>query len=124
MRHKSFADADCPVACTLQLIGEWWSILILREAMLGQTRFDQFRKRLQISPTMLTRRLQALVEAGLLERRQYCAHPPRDEYLLTEKGRSLQPVLEALRRWGEVHLPCGEPEDQSAVRNNSGKRAQ
>lgn len=95
---------DCPVARTLHLIGEWWTVLIVRDAFAGKTRFDQFRRSLDISPAILAKRLQALVEAGIMERRRYQEHPPRDEYLLTDSGRSLRPVIAALRAWGEQHF--------------------
>ena len=104
MRRKSFSDMACPVARGLERVGEWWSILILRDALLGATRFDQFAKSLQIAPNMLTRRLHALVEAGLLERRRYSEHPPRDEYVLTDAGRDFRPVVRALYRWGSRHF--------------------
>ncbi|OWY28402.1 winged helix-turn-helix transcriptional regulator [Herbaspirillum robiniae] len=95
---------ECPVARTLQLIGEWWTVLIVRDAFSGLTRFDQFRRSLDISPAILTKRLQALVDAGIMVRRRYNEHPPRDEYLLTESGRALRPVIAALRDWGEQHF--------------------
>jgi DNA-binding HxlR family transcriptional regulator len=79
-------------------------MLILRDALQGMTRFDEFQKSLGIAPNMLTRRLQALVEAGLLERRRYSEHPPRDEYILTARGRDFQPVLIALLAWGNKHF--------------------
>ncbi len=69
MRRKSYGNLQCPIARSLERVGEWWSILILRDAFLGSTRFDQFQKSLDIAPNMLTRRLNALVESGLLERR-------------------------------------------------------
>jgi DNA-binding HxlR family transcriptional regulator len=93
-------------------VGEWWSILILRDAMRGTTRFDQFQASLDIAPNMLTRRLAALVEAGLLERRQYCERPPRHEYVLTERGRDFRPVLISLQTWGNKHFA---PEGLSVV---------
>uniref|UniRef100_UPI000493B982 winged helix-turn-helix transcriptional regulator n=1 Tax=Herbaspirillum lusitanum TaxID=213312 RepID=UPI000493B982 len=105
MRHKCIADAECPVACTLQMVGEWWSILILRDCLRGLTRFDQFQKNLAISPNMLTRRLQTLVDAGLLERRRYREHPPRYEYILTERGRDFRIVIAAMYDWGSRNLP-------------------
>jgi DNA-binding HxlR family transcriptional regulator len=85
-------------------VGEWWSILILRDAFGGRTKFEEFRDSLGIAPNMLTRRLRALVEAGLLERRRYCDKPPRDEYVLTQRGRDFQPVLIALMDWGNRHF--------------------
>jgi DNA-binding HxlR family transcriptional regulator len=96
MERKSLAHLQCPIARSVDRVGEWWSILILRDASQGLTRFDQFQKSLGIGSNILTRRLQALVEDGMLERRRYSERPPRDEYLLTERGRDFQPVLWAL----------------------------
>jgi DNA-binding HxlR family transcriptional regulator len=104
MQRKSFGNMSCPVARSLERVGEWWSILILRDALHGFTRFDQFQKSLGIAPNMLTRRLIALVEAELLERRRYSAHPPRDEYVLTARGRDFRPVIVALLAWGNKHF--------------------
>jgi DNA-binding HxlR family transcriptional regulator len=104
MQHKSFGTMPCPIARSLERVGEWWSILILRDALHGFTRFDQFQKSLGIAPNMLTRRLNALVEAGLLERRRYSEHPPRDEYVLTGRGRDFRPVIVALLAWGNKHF--------------------
>src|SRR6516164_3949003 len=87
MQHKNFENMPCPIARSLARVGEWWSMLILRDALHGMTRFDQFQKSLGIAPNMLTRRLNALVEAGLLTRCRYSEKPPRDEYLLTARGR-------------------------------------
>jgi len=104
MQRKSFGNMSCPIARSLERVGEWWSILILRDALHGYTRFDQFQKSLGIAPNMLTRRLNALVEAELLERRRYSEHPPRDEYLLTARGRDFRPVIVALLAWGNKHF--------------------
>jgi DNA-binding HxlR family transcriptional regulator len=104
MQHKSFGNLQCPIARSLERVGEWWSILILRDAFHGLTRFDEFQKSLDIAPNMLTRRLKALVEARLLERRRYSERPPRDEYLLTERGRDFRPVLWSLLAWGNKHF--------------------
>jgi DNA-binding HxlR family transcriptional regulator len=104
MQRKSFGNMSCPIARSLERVGEWWSILILRDALHGYTRFDQFQKSLGIAPNMLTRRLNALVEAELLERRRYSQHPPRDEYVLTARGRDFRPVIVALLAWGNKHF--------------------
>jgi DNA-binding HxlR family transcriptional regulator len=104
MKRKSFDKMECPIARSLDRVGEWWSILILRDAMHGFTRFDQFQKSLGIAPNMLARRLDALVESGLLERRRYSEHPPRDEYVLTERGWDFRPVVIALFAWGNRHF--------------------
>jgi DNA-binding HxlR family transcriptional regulator len=114
MQRKSFGNMQCPIARSLERVGEWWSILILRDAMHGFTRFDQFQKSLDIAPNMLTRRLNALVEAGLLERRRYNERPPRDEYLLTERGHDFRPVLLALLAWGNKHFAPEGPSVQLA----------
>jgi DNA-binding HxlR family transcriptional regulator len=104
MQRKSFGNMQCPVARSLERVGEWWSILILRDVFAGMTRFDEFQKSLNIAPNILTRRLTALVEAGMLERRLYCERPPRYEYILTERGRDFRPVLIALQSWGNKHF--------------------
>jgi DNA-binding HxlR family transcriptional regulator len=104
MRRTSFETMQCPIARGLERVGEWWSILILRDAFLGSTRFEQFQKGLPIAANSLARRLNALVEAGMLERHRYSDHPPRDEYLLTERGRDFRPVLWSLLAWGNRHF--------------------
>ena len=96
MQRKSFDEMICPIARSLERVGEWWSILIFRDAFAGLTRFEEFQKSLGIAPNMLSRRLAALVEAGMLERRRYSERPPRDEYVLTERGRDFHGVLLAL----------------------------
>ena len=109
MQRKSFSDMQCPIARGLEHVGEWWSILILRDAFRGLTRFDEFSESLGIAPNMLTRRLAALVEAELLERRRYNERPPRDEYVLTERGRDFRPVMLAMLAFGNRHFP---PDDR------------
>jgi len=116
MERKSFSASQCPVARSLERVGEWWSILILRDAFYGLSRFDEFQKSLEIAPNMLTRRLNSLVDEGLLERHRYSEKPPRDEYRLTEKGRDFRPVLLALLAWGNKHFA---PEGPSVVLVNS-----
>lgn len=91
----------CPVARGLASVGDTWSIMILRDAHLGLTRFDQFRKSLGIAPTILTRRLASLTQDGLLEKRPYSERPPRDEYVLTEAGRDFLPVLMMIGAWAQ-----------------------
>jgi DNA-binding HxlR family transcriptional regulator len=104
MQHKSFADMACPIARSLERVGEWWSMLILRDAFAGKTRFDEFEASLGIAPNMLTRRLTALVEAGMLERRPYSERPLRHEYVLTERGRDFRTVLLAMLDFGHRHF--------------------
>lgn len=101
MRRTSFADMNCSIAQALEVVGEWWTLLILRDAFLGVRRFEQFQQRLGIARNVLADRLDTLVERGVLERRRYQDRPPRDEYVLTDKGRDLLPVIHALREWGD-----------------------
>ncbi|MEE9099304.1 MULTISPECIES: helix-turn-helix domain-containing protein [Pseudomonas] len=108
MQRKTLSDSLCPIALSLEQVGEWWSLLIMRDALQGVSRFDEFSKSLNIAPNMLTRRLNALVEAGLLERRAYCVKPLRHEYIPTGKGRDLQVVLYALIAWGNQHFVADE----------------
>jgi DNA-binding HxlR family transcriptional regulator len=111
---------NCSVAQTLEVVGEWWSLLIIRDALLGNTRFDEFHNRLGISRNVLNERLGRLVTEGVLDRVAYQQHPPRFDYVLTDKGRALWEVLDAMRRWGDrwaspaegppmqlVHTACG-----------------
>jgi DNA-binding HxlR family transcriptional regulator len=122
MKRTDFAESPCPVARSLGRVGEWWSILILRDAFYGMTRFDEFEKSLKIAPNILTRRLADLVEAGLLERRQYNARPPRYEYLLTETGRSFKPVLYSFIAWGNLNF-APEGASVEVVDRETGKPA-
>ncbi|WP_072804977.1 winged helix-turn-helix transcriptional regulator [Rhodococcoides yunnanense] len=112
MPHSSFDAMGCPIAGALEQVGEWWTLLILRDALDGFTRFDEFERNLGIAPNMLTRRLTSLVDAGLLERRQYTDRPPRFEYVPTRRGRELSPVIVALYAWGNKHV---EPRDRTVV---------
>jgi DNA-binding HxlR family transcriptional regulator len=104
MRRTSFRKMHCPIARTLERVGDWWTMLILRDALHGYRRFDEFRASLGVAPNILTTRLAALVEAGMLEKRQYCAHPPRYEYLPTQRGRDFRPVLLSLMAFGNRHF--------------------
>jgi len=96
-------SGTCPIDRGLTLIGDRWSMLVLRDVQRGFTRYDQMRTSLGIAPNILARRLTALAEAGLLEKRRYSQRPPRDEYLLTEKGRDFLPILAAIGAWGRKH---------------------
>ncbi|HEV2361759.1 MAG TPA: helix-turn-helix domain-containing protein [Acidimicrobiales bacterium] len=110
MERKSFAGMHCSVAQCLEVIGEWWSMLIVRDAFMGVTRFDELQERLGISRNILNKRLAALVDAGIMRKVPYSERPPRYDYKLTEKGVDLWPVITALRQWGDKHsFPAGEP---------------
>ncbi|MDT8838435.1 helix-turn-helix transcriptional regulator [Paraburkholderia fungorum] len=108
MNCENISDEPCPIARSVAFAGDAWCLLILRDAHSGLTRFDQFRKSLGIAPTMLTRRLATLTEEGLLEKRRYSEHPPREEYLLTEAGRDFLPVLFIIGAWGRQHRGGGK----------------
>jgi DNA-binding HxlR family transcriptional regulator len=108
MNDKNICDEPCPIARSLAFLGDTWSLLILRDAHFGLTRFDQFRKSLGIAPTMLTRRLAALTEEGMLEKRLYSERPPREEYVLTDAGRDFLPVLVMIGAWGSQYRSGGK----------------
>ena len=103
----NLSDNACPIARSLACMGDAWSMLILRDASFGLTRFDQFRTSLGIAPSILTKRLAALTEEGLLEKRRYSERPPRDEYVLTDAGRDFLPVLTMIGAWGRRHRGTG-----------------
>jgi DNA-binding HxlR family transcriptional regulator len=119
MQRTSFKDMNCSLAQCLEVVGEWWSMLILRDAFLGVSRFDEFQARLGISRNVLNQRLGHLVAEGVLERVPYQDRPPRHDYRLTPKGRDLWHVITAMRQWGDrwaapggapvelVHRSCG-----------------
>lgn len=116
MRKVSFADMNCSIAQTLKLVGEWWTLLILRDSFLGVRRFDDFVERLGISRNVLTDRLDKLVEAEILERRPYDEGRGRYDYVLTERGIALWPILTALRQWGDEWL-LGEGNEPLLLRH-------
>jgi DNA-binding HxlR family transcriptional regulator len=135
MRKVSFAEMNCSVAQALDVVGEWWTLLILRDSFLGIRRFEQFVERLGIARNVLADRLDGLVGAGVLERSRYNDAPARHEYVLTEKGRALWPVLTALRQWGDEwilgagneplvleHRGCGHVADAHMVCDACGER--
>ncbi|WP_219731377.1 helix-turn-helix domain-containing protein, partial [Pseudomonas sp. FW306-02-H06C] len=106
---KTLIHAECPIARSLERVGEWWSILIMRDALHGLRRFEEFSRSLDIAPNMLTRRLNSLVEAGLLERQPYSQRPLRYQYVPTAKGEDFRVVLMAFVAWGNRHYaPEGE----------------
>jgi DNA-binding HxlR family transcriptional regulator len=123
MQRTSFEAMTCPIARSLERVGEWWSILILRDAFAGLTRFDEFQRKLSIAPNMLARRLTSLVEAGMLERRRYSERPPRDDYVLTARGRDFYDVLIALVAFGNRHF-APEGESVLVVEAATGGRAE
>jgi DNA-binding HxlR family transcriptional regulator len=116
MLPRTYSEQTCTIARALEVVGERWTLLILRDAFLGVRRFDDFQARLEISRTVLTRRLSDLVEIGLLRREPYQQRPVRHDYLLTERALELWPALVGLAQWGAapegrprefVHVACG-----------------
>jgi DNA-binding HxlR family transcriptional regulator len=107
--HRTYEDQNCSIARSLELIGERWTLLIVRDAFLGLRRFDDFQESLGLSRGVLADRLSRLVEAGILERRMYQERPERYEYRLTEKGRDLWPVTIGLLKWGDRYYAENGP---------------
>jgi len=109
MQRTYDTQQACPIARTLDIVGDRWKLLLIRDLRRGQTRFADLLTTLRgISPTVLSERLQSLERDGIVERRIYSEHPPRAEYTLTEKGHSLAPVLQAFYAWGTEYAP-GHP---------------
>ena len=110
MRRTSTQEAICPIARSLDEIGDWWTLLIVRDAFAGKKRFSDFQKSLGLAKNILSDRLRKLVARGIMEKRTSTDVGSRGEYHLTEKGRQLRLVLTAVRQWGEEHLfAAGEP---------------
>lgn len=122
MRWREIGTLTCSVARALAVVGDPWTLMVVREAFLGTRRFDEFQDYLEISPHLLSDRLGKLVENGVMRRRRYCERPARYEYRLTDKGRDLYPVILTLAGWGDrwlagedgpplafVHRGCGRP---------------
>jgi DNA-binding HxlR family transcriptional regulator len=135
MERTSFAQMRCSLGRALDVIGDWWSPLIVRDLFLGIGRFDDLIEDLGISRNLLTRRLNALTEAGVIEREAYQLRPRRWEYRLSAKGRDLVPTLLALTEWGNrwvapeegppmlfVHTGCGKPFTSTVVCSECGTR--
>jgi DNA-binding HxlR family transcriptional regulator len=130
-RASLTALVPCPIGRTLEIVGEWWTLLIVRDALFGARKFEEF-KATGIADNILTARLKKLTAAGILERRLYERKPPRYEYVLTEKGRALAPVVLALRTWGRqftegderstvVHDACGHDLSVAAYCEHCGR---
>ena len=120
-RTADYSDQSCSIAATLEVIGDPWTLLVIRDAFKGISRFEQWQERLGVARNVLASRLKTLVAHGVLEPRQYSARPPRNEYVLTQKGKDLGDVLLTLHAWGSKHLygemeagvvfihtPCGQ----------------
>jgi len=106
MRRTSFSDMSCSIARTLEQVGDWWTLLIIREALSGTRRFGEFQSHLGIAPNVLTQRLQDLVHNGILEVTTASENGRALDYRLTDKGRDLFPIIVALAQWGDRHAPA------------------
>ena len=104
--RSDYDSQTCSIARALELVGERWTLLILRDVFLGVRRFEELQADLGIARNILSARLDKLVDADILERRPYSEHPPRDEYMLTERGLDLWPAVIALMQWGDEHAPA------------------
>jgi DNA-binding HxlR family transcriptional regulator len=110
MPYRPFDDQNCSIAASLAVLGERWTLLVMREVLLGRRRFADIKRNVGIAPNILSDRLQTLVEHGLLERRRYSTQPEAYEYRPTRKGLDANPVLIALMRWGDTYAaPAGPP---------------
>jgi DNA-binding HxlR family transcriptional regulator len=110
VRHDGLREQNCSIARTVAVLGERWTLVILRQAFLGARRFEDYQRGTGVARNILAERLRSLVEHGVLDRRPYNEHPPRFEYRLTGKGRDLYPVLVALLQWGDKHAGLeGDP---------------
>ncbi len=103
-RSANYSRESCAVAACLDVIGEPWTLLIIRDAFGGVTRFEQWQERLGLARNVLASRLKSLTAEGVFEARQYCARPPRYEYVLTEKGEALRPLILHMMDWGTRHV--------------------
>jgi len=133
VQHKPLDDMACSIARTVDLIGEWWTPVILRDLFAGVRRFEDLRRDLGIASNVLTARLERLAEHGVVERRQYQDSPPCDEYAITEKGRDLYPILATIMAWGDrwlagddgppallIHKDCGHTTTATVVCSECG----
>lgn len=121
MRRTRFDDWDCPIARTVDLLGDWWTPMVIRSSFLGARRFEQFTEQLGIPRNILTERLSRLVEVGVLEKVQYQDRPVRFEYHLTEKGVGLYSVLVTMHQWGTEWFDWPEGPPVELVDRESGR---
>ncbi|MFN4024765.1 MAG: winged helix-turn-helix transcriptional regulator [Hyphomonas sp.] len=105
MKWSDLSDNWCPVARTLSVVGDRWTLLILRDCFLGKSKFEEFAASGGMTRHILADRLKRLVEVGILERRLYSSAPKRYDYVLTDRGEELRPALSIMKEWGKKHLP-------------------
>jgi DNA-binding HxlR family transcriptional regulator len=134
VKRTPFSDWPCSIARSMDLLGDWWTPLVLRDAFFGVKRFEDFQRDLGIGRNVLTQRLHRLVDEGLFERVPYQEHPVRHEYVLTDKGRDFMPVLMAMSAWGDrwlsapegppitfTHKSCAHPTEAHVVCSHCGE---
>lgn len=121
MKRKSLEDAQCPVARALDVLGDWWSLLIIRDAFDGISRFSEFQKNLGMAKNILATRLRTLVAQGILQVCPAADGSAYQEYVLTDKGREIFPIIVALRQWGEDHLFATGEDFSRLVEADSGQ---
>jgi len=119
--RNTFGSRPCSIARTLDVVGDWWTLLVLRDVFRGMRRFDELKTSLGIATNVLTARLKRLTEAGILERRAYQDNPPRFEYAPTDKAHDLYPVLIALLQYGDRHLRGADPAPRVVIHETCGK---
>lgn len=124
MERTSFAEMSCSMARTLEVVGDWWTLLIIRDVFMGTHRFDDFERSLGVARNILSTRLRSLVDSGILERRPYQTRPERFEYVLTEKGVDLFPIVVALIRWGDLWEFGSKPAPVAVVHRSCGHDSQ
>lgn len=105
MKWSQIDAIPCPIAQAMSVIGDSWTLLLIRDAMRGSTKFEEFQQKTGASRAVISERLAHLVEHNVFERTQYEEHPPRFEYRLTARGKALQPVMMTMAHWAEAHLP-------------------
>lgn len=108
-RWDELATDWCPVARALSVIGDRWTLLIVRDCFLGKSRFEEFQTSLGVTRHVLSARLKRLVDQGVLERNAYSLRPLRHDYRLSDKGRDFAPALIGLKEWGKKHIPVRKP---------------
>jgi DNA-binding HxlR family transcriptional regulator len=113
MPYRPFTEQNCSIARALELVGERWTLLVMRDVLMGRRRFAEIKRSLGVAPNILSDRLQQLVEHGLLERRPIEGHAESHEYVPTPKGRDVSPILTSLLQWGDAYAaPAGPPRVQ------------
>jgi DNA-binding HxlR family transcriptional regulator len=120
LRRTSFENAKSSMARSLEIVGDWWTLLIVRDAFMGVRRFDDFQEHLGIARNILAARIRRLIDFGILERQLYQVRPKRYEYVLTESGRDLKIVLFAIKQWGDMHIYEGKEHPLSISHKDCG----